>query len=383
MTDRHGWSGSCRALASGFLFACVIALFPLFPAHAQQTTTDNLSTCLAGRYPALCRHDLLTPEQQTRVHAAELRENASVCLTGRYPALCNHSVLLPAEAASVREAERSQNLGVCVTGRYPALCDHQLLSADERTRVTAAEVAQNLQTCVTGRYPAVCDHQLLSGDERTRVRAAEVEQNRQTCLIGRFAAICDHSLLTADQLTRVRLSEQSAAQQVPNAAPTPASTPTSGGACYESSIVSPNPFMGNHGEIFKLLDGTFWKVVYEYEYLYEYNPDVVLCPAKGKLLVAGKSLAIEPIATQRGATSGGSAAATSADVIESKIDGEFSGWEGETIFKLMNGQIWQQSTYAYTYRYAYSPKVLIYRSGSGYKMKVDGVTGDVTVRRIK
>src|SRR5689334_11185258 len=61
------------------------------------------------------------------------------------------------------------------------------------------------------------------------------------------------------------------------------------------------------------------------------------------------------------------------NVIESQMDGEFNGWDGETIFKLANGQIWQQSSYAYTYHYAYRPKVLIFRSGSLYKLKVDGV----------
>jgi len=32
--------------------------------------------------------------------------------------------------------------------------------------------------------------------------------------------------------------------------------------------------------------------------------------------------------------------------IESRVDGEFEGWDGETIFPLTNGQIWQQVQYA-------------------------------------
>ena len=68
--------------------------------------------------------------------------------------------------------------------------------------------------------------------------------------------------------------------------------------------------------------------------------------------------------------------------IESRIDGEFEGWEGETIIKLMNGQIWLQTEYYYHYHYSYMPEVLIYSSGSGYKMKVDGVDSAVGVRRI-
>ena len=37
--------------------------------------------------------------------------------------------------------------------------------------------------------------------------------------------------------------------------------------------------------------------------------------------------------------------------IESRIDGQFEGWDGDTLFQLSNGQIWQQTQYAYTYRY--------------------------------
>lgn len=73
----------------------------------------------------------------------------------------------------------------------------------------------------------------------------------------------------------------------------------------------------------------------------------------------------------------------SGEVIETCIEGEFEGWSGETIFLLCNGQIWQQSSYAYTYHYAYRPKVLIYRTTGGYKMKVDGVSSTIYVRRLK
>ena len=72
-----------------------------------------------------------------------------------------------------------------------------------------------------------------------------------------------------------------------------------------------------------------------------------------------------------------------ADVIECKIDGEFNGWDGETIFKLTNGQIWQQASYAYTYHYAYRPSLLIYKSEGGYKMKVEEVSDEIYVKRIK
>lgn len=78
-----------------------------------------------------------------------------------------------------------------------------------------------------------------------------------------------------------------------------------------------------------------------------------------------------------------SKASMSGDIIESSIDGDFNGWEGDTIFKLMNGQIWQQSSYDYTYYYAFMPNVVIYKSGALYKMKVDGVDSDIYVKRIR
>lgn len=69
-------------------------------------------------------------------------------------------------------------------------------------------------------------------------------------------------------------------------------------------------------------------------------------------------------------------------VVETQVDGEFNGWEGETIVKLMNGQIWQQTEYYYEYHYAYMPNVLMYPSGGGFKMKIDGTSRDVGVQRL-
>lgn len=74
---------------------------------------------------------------------------------------------------------------------------------------------------------------------------------------------------------------------------------------------------------------------------------------------------------------------TSPQVIETCIEDEFEGWEGETIFKLCNGQIWQQSEYAYMYHYSYRPDVVIYRTSSGYRMKVEDVSETIGVERIK
>jgi hypothetical protein len=70
-------------------------------------------------------------------------------------------------------------------------------------------------------------------------------------------------------------------------------------------------------------------------------------------------------------------------VVESQIDGDFEGWEGETIVKLVNGQIWQQVEFHYEYLYAFMPSVVIYPSAGGYKMKVEGSDQAVGVQRLR
>lgn len=70
-------------------------------------------------------------------------------------------------------------------------------------------------------------------------------------------------------------------------------------------------------------------------------------------------------------------------IIQSQISGAFRGWDGKTIFKLVNGQTWQQSEYSYVYHYAYRPNVTIHTTDNGYSMQVEGLSGEIGVKRIK
>jgi hypothetical protein len=78
--------------------------------------------------------------------------------------------------------------------------------------------------------------------------------------------------------------------------------------------------MGNDGEIFKLTDGSMWKVKYEHEYLYEYFPDILVRPNQGRLIIDDKSLNIELISS---AGSKKSKSTSSDGVVESQIDEDF------------------------------------------------------------
>ena len=70
--------------------------------------------------------------------------------------------------------------------------------------------------------------------------------------------------------------------------------------------------------------------------------------------------------------------------IDSRIEGEFKGWSGDTTFQLQNGQIRQQSAYAYWYHYAYRPEVIVYESSGGPTPQLaDDDSHAIQVRRIR
>src|SRR3989344_8332327 len=56
--------------------------------------------------------------------------------------------------------------------------------------------------------------------------------------------------------------------------------------------------------------------------------------------------------------------------ISTKIDGEFNGFNNGAVFKLANGQVWQQRRYKYKYTYAYHPNVRLYKDGTKWMLEV-------------
>ncbi|MDX1572086.1 MAG: hypothetical protein R3200_16500 [Xanthomonadales bacterium] len=71
-------------------------------------------------------------------------------------------------------------------------------------------------------------------------------------------------------------------------------------------------------------------------------------------------------------------------VIESRLIGKFNGWSGRTLFKLENGQVWQQIGGGSYYASADSPAVRIEPKMFGsWKLYVEGIGRSVKVKRIK
>ncbi len=145
--------------------------------------------------------------------------------------------------------------------------------------------------------------------------------------------------------------------------------------CYSSIIRSPSPFLGNHGEITKLADGSLWEIQYEYEYMYEYYPNVTVCPSRGILIVNGKKFTARALSKN--------SSSNSSNVIESYIESKFSGLDYGNIYKLSNGQIWEQTESWIWFWIWVRPQVMIYNDGGVTKMKVENIDHAVTVRRIK
>ncbi len=119
--------------------------------------------------------------------------------------------------------------------------------------------------------------------------------------------------------------------------------------------------------LFKMSDGTWWvQSRYKYWYHYAYRPEAKIEERNGAtvLTVAGESVPVRQIY----------------NVKESRIDGEFKGWSGDTIYRLRNGEVWRQDCYKYVYKYAYCPPAIIADINGRRMMYVKGTV--VPVRRI-
>ena len=155
--------------------------------------------------------------------------------------------------------------------------------------------------------------------------------------------------------------------------------------CYESSIVSPSPFMGNDGEILKLVDGSLWEVKYEYEYLYEYYPSVVICPSRGRLIVGEKSLNVELVAAAPGSKKAGSKQADKWEIFEeTNLEGSISGTiQQGRIFKTASGSIYEVIGLTLQLVLELQPEVIVLRNGDIYKLIVEGFDEPLLCRKLK
>ena len=65
--------------------------------------------------------------------------------------------------------------------------------------------------------------------------------------------------------------------------------------------------------------------------------------------------------------------------LRTRIEGAFTGFDDGAVFRLANGQVWQQARYRYRYKYAYCPEVEIRKVGSGFVMDVPCMNDSIQV----
>ena len=219
--------GILKSIAIVIFAAIFFALASLsVEAQSDYEKSKNLTSCLGGKYPSLCKQNWLSSEESLKVEAAQRRENLKTCLQGRYPSLCKKSKLSPDELQLVLAAEKRENLRICLTGRYTVLCKRQLLTESELKQVMAAEQSENLRNCLTGRYPSLCNKSFLSNEQLSATITAEKRSSEE---LKRFAG----------KATTTRNRQNS----------------TSG--CESGHWIDS---VSNDGEIVKLEDGSIWKV---------------------------------------------------------------------------------------------------------------------------
>lgn len=143
--------------------------------------------------------------------------------------------------------------------------------------------------------------------------------------------------------------------------------------------------MGNNEEVFKLADGSIWEVKYEYEYLYEYYPSVVVCPDRGKLFIGDKSLNIELVSSGKSSNPSGSANANEWVLFEeTNIEGSISGTVQQgRIFKTTSGSIYEVTGLTLQLVLELQPSVTVLRNGEVYKLIVEGFDEPLICSKLK
>lgn len=69
-------------------------------------------------------------------------------------------------------------------------------------------------------------------------------------------------------------------------------------------------------------------------------------------------------------------------ITEGELDGACRGWDGETVFTLSNGEVWQQCAFRARRLHAASPDVRVWRCGRRYWLEIEGAGEILPVKPI-
>jgi hypothetical protein len=150
----------------------------------------------------------------------------------------------------------------------------------------------------------------------------------------------------------------------------------------ETSIMGTITGTVQTGHVFKTASGNFYEIAEPFiDVVVEVMPNVVVLTNGSMFKLVIKGFKDPVLCRKLDRESAG--AETDGAVIESRMDDDFEGYDYENLYKLANGQIWQQLSATYRYRYKFRPRVMIVKRGSTFRMKVEGMDDWVTVERLK
>lgn len=163
--------------------------------------------------------------------------------------------------------------------------------------------------------------------------------------------------------------------------PKPAPVPDAAGRwrAFEQTTIDGTVREIRQGTIFKTISGNIYEVaeiVLEMEMEVRPEATVLTDGTMYRLIITGVN---KPLLCRKL----DDVATTTETVIESRIDSDFDGFEHGKIFKLRNGQIWEQTDFKTAFRYKYAPSVTIWKDGATFRMKVDDMDDPVLVNRLK
>ena len=102
-----------------------------------------------------------------------------------------------------------------------------------------------------------------------------------------------------------------------------------------------------------------------------------------KLLIEGFDEPLECKLLNEASSTKSESSSRQSGLIESYIISDFDGLDQGNIYHLANGQIWEQTEFWIWIWIWINPRVTIWESGGVYKMKVENIDHEVTVRRLK
>jgi hypothetical protein len=69
-------------------------------------------------------------------------------------------------------------------------------------------------------------------------------------------------------------------------------------------------------------------------------------------------------------------------ITQSELDGPCGGWDGTTVFRLSNGEVWQQSAFRSRRLHLVCPAIRVWCCGAKYWIEVEGAGEIVPVQQI-